>query len=409
MIPAKGYLYGWDNLSTLALVSLLTLTVSYIRHPRASTALLCGILLAILTLSRIPNLVYSLLLFPIIIACAPKGKRGLSVLIAAVAFAGFALAFICLAYGSPEFYIASFRENIISGHGISYLIEGYERTGTALLRFSAFALAIVLALRVRSGIFSTAVVAVFVIFGCRLPSYPLAATANFLSAGLLVAALVTASVKTPVRVAVTATALCATIGSDMGFDKLITLQGVILICALCNAEQRKRLLQAIVVMWAVVMWVEMPAQAHRGFEDEGFCRTTVPVSSTPFAGIRTTPKRAEEIVRTDSIIRDWKNRGGEVLIVGDCFRYAADLISGEPRPASTRHAYLIDYSTYSAEVTRLIADRREKPLMIITPRPFDWRYPDIPASARIPALEKCDTFNTPGFSFFYYSKVSGEQ
>lgn len=405
MMPAKGYLYSWDCLSWLFIVAIMVLCVSYLRQPGAGKAVWIGVGVALAALARVPNAVCLAVALPVVAVYAPKGRKIRYSLLSAGAFAFVAIICIFGIYGSPVAYIESLRENIITGHGLRYLLEGYERSYRGLLQFSAFAGAILLATRMAPGVGSMAVLCVTLIPGCTLPTFPLATTSMFMSIGLLVAALVLSRVGWRVGIIVGALAFCATVGSDLGFEKIITLQAVILLGALCHPRRRKAGMLGAAVMLVLVMMTEIPAQKERGFEDAGFGHTSALVTSTPFAGVFTTPERAAEISRLDSVITDWHTRGGEVLVLGDCFHYAVDLISGEPRPASLRHVYLIDYQNYYSKVQKLIETRTpdSPPLLIITSRPLDWRYPDVSTAARLPILTDLPTLPpTPSFDLFFY-------
>lgn len=406
LVPAKSYLYGWDSLSTLLLVVVMLLCVSYLQRPSAKLATLLGIAVALATLARIPNVAA----IPVVAAAILLGRgsaknKALRLAAFLAVFAAVGLACLTAIYCSPSAYFASFGENVISGHSFPYLVDGYLRTLIPALRFSALALAILLCAKVFPGIGSMAVVAIVLAFGATLPSFPLATTANFLSLGLLTAVIILSDVRAAKVVLIVLLSLCATAGSDMGFEKVITIQAVVILAALSGSKTRRAVFLGGSVMLALSLWVEIPAQRELAFEDKGFARTTVRVASTPFAGVFTTSEKATEIQAIDSLVVSWHDRGGRVLVVGDCFRFAADLISGEPRFPATRHVYLLDSPEYFSEVSDALSATgpSAKPLMVIASRPFDWRFPDIEAHDRFPVLRSCRRTLTDSFTIYYPS------
>lgn len=407
LIPAKGYLYSWDSLSTLCLSATAVASLSYANRPSMAKAVAIGCLAALATLARVPDAAVILVGIFVVTKFAPKEHRRtylpICILVFIITFGLIAL-IIFLSQGQPP---GSLPDNIITGHSTDMLLAGYERTFIPAVEFSILSCTVVLCMRLLPNWVAAFLLTAALIAGCQLPIFPLATTANFLSIGLLVASLIIYRYPRWSAAIVVMIALCATCGSDMGFEKVITLQSVILLSAELSPERRKSLLLAGGVMYAVVAWVEVPAQGERTFEDQGFCHTTHLVTSTPFAGVYTTEERAGEITKIDSIAKDWQARGGDILVIGDCFRYGANLAGGVHRLPAIRHAYLIDTNEYFRSVNSYINahvnpnNSPQHELMVISSRPFDWRQPHLKAPdlrINMAGFQVADT--TPSFTIF---------
>ncbi len=390
--PWLSYLYGWDCLSTLSLVLLAIALLEYLRHPGIVMAIVIGAILGLASLMRLPNAVAAL---PCVIVVAWTGNRRWSRVGAMLTVAiSVTLVLILIMYGSVGEYLAVLRSNIITGHTFAELLAGYGIGLTEYLRIGALVAALFAASCLVGRIFAPAVMwtlaaAIGVAAGMMIPSefvWP-GVVAHAASLWCLVAALIMIRRPGAVVFAIASMALVATAGADMGLTKVMSAPMLALALAYAAPVDLRRFAPALAAVLAMCAVAELRSQSVRSFEDEGYGHTTVLLSSTPLAGVCTTPERAAEIQTLDSLITAVHAQGGEVVAAGDCYRYAIDLLSRRPRPAAMRHAYLIDYPTYIPALMQVLAEAPQVSVVIAT-RPFDWRS-TLPASN--PASQVPDT------------------
>lgn len=401
-VPSKCYLYGWDSLSTLLLTAVMVAIAAYMRRPSWIRACGLGFLAALATLSRLPDAAVMLPALAVIIVSG-DARRGLTACIGTYVIV--VTACICAIYGSPAAYFTSLGENMISGHSFTYIMQGYQRTLLVTLHFTLLAGAIAMLFRILPTLATFVIACVTFLYGLKFPPFPLATVSNFLGLGCLLAfaadCIVSGKKQSNILVAVVlVTAFCATVGSDMGLEKVITVQAVILLIAEAPDRARRRLMLAGATMLVIVLRVEVPRQRERTFEDKGYGYTATQVTASPFRGIYTTKLKAFEIEHLQSVTDEWQKQGGEVVVLGDCFHYAADLIAGHKRPDKLRHYYLIDNPGYFAEAAKLIPEATGGNVMVIASRPFDWRYSGIEATDHFPALRRYRATFTPSFTIY---------
>ncbi len=400
LVPAKSFLYGWDNLSTLAIVAAACLCVSYLSRATIARSILIGLCCGVAVGARIPNIAVVAVAGTIVVYFAPDGRKTCHFLAFAGACALCVAAWVIAIHASVSNYAGCLSSNIITGHNLLYLLHGYEHTIQIAVQFTCYAGAIVILACIVHGWGAMIVAATVLALGSRMPDFPAFYTPGFLSLGLLAAALVyLRKHKSPVII-ISSFALCATAGSDLGLEKVITVQFIPVLFAVSTLRQRDVLLRASAVISAICFYASIQIQAETSFEDPGFRHTTVRVDSTPFSGICTTPERAAEIQELERIISSWQAKGGEVLVIGDCFHFAPQLIALTPRPAPIRHVYLIDYTTYVPVVDSLLQKANRLNQLVIATRPFDWRYPES-ATQRFPSLLCRRAVSTPQFDVFY--------
>ncbi len=132
--------YGWDVGAFPFISALLVGLLCYLDRPTVARATVCGALCALMILSRVTTAVAGIpALFWIIIAgarrspeCGPWRCAGG----AAVGFAVAALAGMLLLKGSVAGYMAAWNgDNIISGHGVGDIADGYLRSMKFAIRF----------------------------------------------------------------------------------------------------------------------------------------------------------------------------------------------------------------------------------------------------------------------------------
>lgn len=401
-VPSKCYLYGWDSLSILLVTAVMVAIAAYMRRPSWIRACGLGFLAALATLSRLPD---AAVMLPALAAIIVSGNARKRLTVCIGTYAIVLIFCICAIYGTPGAYFTSLSENMISGHDLAYIMQGYQRTLSATLHFTLLAGGIVMFFRILSSLGAFVIACIVLLSGLVFPPYPLATVANFLSLGCLLAfsAYCTVSGKKQSNILVAVvlvTAFCATVGSDMGFEKVITVQAVILLIAEAPDRVRRSLMLAAATMFVIVLRVEVPRQRERTFEDKGYGYTATQVTVSPFRGVYTTKLKAFEAEYLQSVTDEWQKQGGEVVVLGDCFHYAVDLIAGHKRPDKLRHYYLIDNPGYFAEAAKLIPEATVGNVMVITSRPFDWRYSGIEATDHFPALRRYRATYTPCFTIY---------
>jgi len=400
LVPSKSFLWGWDSLSTLMLVNASCLCISYLHRPTISKAVLLGLCMALAVMARVPNVAGVGVVLAVLIHSAPQGQKLRFPLTFLMPFCAAIIICLLVIYGSISGYIDAMSENMISGHGVDYLLAGYARTAMALVLFSCYVGAILMIAVMLPTWFAAGVVTLALALVSQLPEFPFFATPCYLSLGLLTVGLIYMRRNIALVLCLAAMALCATAGSDLGLEKTITLQFIPLLISEAMPNSRRPLIMTTAATFAITLWASIPVQAEASFEDCGFGHTTELVTDTPYAGIYTTPERKSEIQQLDSIISSWELSGGEVLVIGDCYHFGAQLLSRAPRPAPIRHVYLIDYTTYVPTVDSLLqaADRHNQ--LVIATRPFDWRYPES-ATDRFPSLSSRPAISTLQFDVFY--------
>ena len=403
--PWLSYLYGWDAQSSLCLTLLAIALLRHLQAPGVLTAAAVGIMLAAAALARVPNAVA---IVPALALLAwPRGRRMAWAVTAVLTACAVALAAICAMYGSPAAYAAALRDNVITGHSLAQLLRGYGAWLSDFASVGALTVAVLAACRMISrGVASRMAWLLVALAGALAGTVTmghLTEPGHVVHAAAIVclAILLCRSVSVASALVIAAVALVASAGSDMGLVKMLCVPLLPLAMAYVPQQRSRAATLALVAVTAMCAVAELTLQADHAFEDRGFRHTTVTLTSTPLAGVRTTAERAAEIHALDSVITSVRQSGAEVLAAGDCYRYVVDLLARRPRPAAMRHAYLIDYPSYIPALRQCLTEAPAGSVAIVT-RPFDWR---ISLPAHSPGALAVDTTAIRSLSIDYLRPV----
>lgn len=128
--PDHILFYGWDVGAFPFVSALLVALLCYLDRPCGRQACVCGALCALMIMSRVTTAVVGVPVTLCIVAIggrkATEGGWGRYATLAVVGFAAAALCVILLIKGSVTSYVAAWNgDNIISGHGVGDIVDGY--------------------------------------------------------------------------------------------------------------------------------------------------------------------------------------------------------------------------------------------------------------------------------------------